>query len=168
MWAHRMDNLEGKTNCFDIFIGLFFLSTSTICGITSPALWIVTTTSLILTSFLIISSLLCSVALETTYSHQHLRVLIFATGVKAPVLPICISIFNILEYSFCSWKFVSYCPSWWIRNIAQVCPVAIKSLTLYTIPSISYSISWSFVLNISIIIHYLGWLHIVIYAIVFD
>jgi len=67
------------------FLFLLFFSTSKTCGITSPALCI-TTTSPILMSFLKISSSLCNVALETT-TPPTLTGLIFATGVRAPVLP---------------------------------------------------------------------------------
>ena len=60
-----------------------------------PALSIVAV-SPILISFLLISSSLCSVAFETTTPPIFIG-LIFATGVKAPVLPIWISISKILE-----------------------------------------------------------------------
>ena len=56
------------------------------CGITSPALS-TTTVSPILISFLFISSSLCNVAFETK-TPPILIGFIFATGVKAPVLPI--------------------------------------------------------------------------------
>ena len=54
----------GNTKNFESFF-LFALSTSITCGITSPALSILTI-SPILISFLSISSSLCSVAFETT------------------------------------------------------------------------------------------------------
>ena len=84
----------GNTNLLD-FDNLFFKSTDTIWGITSPALS-TSTISFTLISFLIISSSLCKVAFETT-TPPILIGLIFATGVSAPVLPIWISISNILE-----------------------------------------------------------------------
>ena len=62
---------------------------------TSPALSIVTV-SPILISFLMISSSLCKVALETL-TPPIFTGSIFATGVKAPVLPIWISIFKTFE-----------------------------------------------------------------------
>ena len=74
---------------------LFFKSTETTCGITSPALSIFTT-SPILISFFLISSSLCNVAFETT-TPPIFTGSTFATGVKAPVLPICTSIFKIFE-----------------------------------------------------------------------
>ena len=66
------------------------MSTETMWGITSPALSTVTK-SPILISFRIISSSLCKDALDTC-TPPILIGLIFATGVKAPVLPIWISI----------------------------------------------------------------------------
>ena len=77
------------------FSGLFFKSTERIWGITSPALSTVTV-SPILISFRFISSSLCNVALETK-TPPILIGFIFATGVNAPVLPIWISMFRILE-----------------------------------------------------------------------
>ena len=65
------------------------------CGMTSPALSTITV-SPILISFRIISSSLCNVALDTK-TPPILTGFIFATGVKAPVLPICISISKINE-----------------------------------------------------------------------
>ena len=62
---------------------------------TSPALSTVTV-SPILISFLNISSSLWSVALDTN-TPPIFTGLILATGVNAPVLPIWISIFNILD-----------------------------------------------------------------------
>ena len=86
--------IRGKLNFLE-FLFLFFISTETTWGITSPALSTVTV-SPILISFLIISSSLCSVALETK-TPPILTGLIFATGVRAPVLPTWISIFIISE-----------------------------------------------------------------------
>jgi len=74
---------------------LLSLSTETTCGITSPALSTLTV-SLILISFRFISSSLCKVAFETT-TPPIFTGSIFATGVNAPVLPTCISIFKIFE-----------------------------------------------------------------------
>ena len=76
--------LIGKVNFFD-FLSLFFKSTSITCGITSPALSILTV-SPILISFLKISSSLCRVALDTT-TPPIFTGFMRATGVKAPVLP---------------------------------------------------------------------------------
>ena len=84
----------GKIN-FLLSLFLFLKSTESIWGMTSPALSTVTT-SPILISFLSISSSLCNVALETT-TPPILIGLILATGVKAPVLPIWISMFKIFE-----------------------------------------------------------------------
>ena len=84
----------GKIN-FGDFLSLLVLSTERIWGITSPALSIVAK-SPILISFLSISSSLCRVALDTI-TPPMLIGLIIATGVNAPVLPIWISIFRILE-----------------------------------------------------------------------
>ena len=84
----------GKIN-FEDFLTLFVLSIERICGITSPALSIVAM-SPILISFRLISSSLCKVALDTNTPPIFMG-FIFATGVKAPVLPICISILSILE-----------------------------------------------------------------------
>ena len=75
----------GKTNFF-VLVFLFFLSNETTCGITSPALYILNF-SPILISFLNISSSLCSVAFETI-TPPIFTGRIFATGVRAPVLPI--------------------------------------------------------------------------------
>ena len=69
-----------------LLLSLFNLFTETTCGITSPALWI-TIVSPILISFLLISSSLCSVALETT-TPPTVTGSTLATGVIAPVLPI--------------------------------------------------------------------------------
>ena len=80
----------GKINLL-LFFGLLVLSTDKIWGITSPALSTMTVSPTLI-SFLIISSSLWSVALETT-TPPMLTGLILATGVKAPVLPIWISIF---------------------------------------------------------------------------
>ena len=77
-------HFSGNKNFFEL-AGLLFKSTDTTCGITSPALSIITV-SFTLISFLLISSSLCSVALETT-TPPILTGLILATGVKAPVLP---------------------------------------------------------------------------------
>ena len=77
------------------FLFLFFISTETTWGITSPALSTVTV-SPILISFLIISSSLWSVAFETI-TPPILTGFIFATGVNAPVLPIWISMFVISD-----------------------------------------------------------------------
>ena len=71
---------------FRLSLALFLISTDKICGITSPALS-TNTVSPTLISFLLISSSLCKVAFETN-TPPILTVLIFATGVKAPVLPI--------------------------------------------------------------------------------
>ena len=62
---------------------------------TSPALSIVTVSPNLI-SFLLISSSLCKVALETL-TPPILTVSIFATGVSAPVLPIWMSILKIFE-----------------------------------------------------------------------
>ena len=62
------------------------MSTDKMCGITSPALSTVTV-SPIRISFLLISSSLCKVALETNTPPIFMG-FIFATGVNAPVLPI--------------------------------------------------------------------------------
>ena len=78
-------HLSGNIN-FKLFFSLFFKSTYKICGITSPALSMVTV-SPILISFLLISSSLCKVAFETV-TPPILIGLTLATGVKAPVLPI--------------------------------------------------------------------------------
>ena len=77
-------HLLGKINFFE-FCGLFEISTLNTCGITSPALCI-KIASPILMSFLFISSSLCNVALETITPPTFIGS-IFATGVKAPVLP---------------------------------------------------------------------------------
>ena len=87
-------HLFGKINFFKLLI-LFEMSTDITWGITSPALSIFTV-SPILISFLIISPSLCKVAFETK-TPPILTGLILATGVSAPVLPIWISIFRILE-----------------------------------------------------------------------
>ena len=87
----------GKLN-FSEFFCLFFKSTDITCGITSPALSILTVSPTLI-SFLSISSSLCSVALLTT-TPPILTGLILATGVSAPVLPIYISIFKISEKAF--------------------------------------------------------------------
>ena len=84
----------GKINFF-ISLSLLSLSTETTWGITSPALSIITVSPTLI-SFLRISSSLCKVAFETT-TPPILTGLIFATGVKAPVLPTWISIFSILD-----------------------------------------------------------------------
>ena len=78
-------HFNGKINFFD-FLLLFFKSTEVICGITSPALSIVAVSPTLI-SFLIISSSLCNVALDTV-TPPILTGFIFATGVRAPVLPI--------------------------------------------------------------------------------
>ena len=75
----------GNINLIEFF-DLFFKSTEIICGITSPALS-TTTVSPILIFFRLISSSLCKVAFETTTPPIFIG-FIFATGVKAPVLPI--------------------------------------------------------------------------------
>ena len=80
-----MDNFIGKSNFFE-FLFLCFKSTEITCGITSPALSI-KTVSPILISLRIISSSLCKVAFDTTTPPIFIG-FIFATGVKAPVLPI--------------------------------------------------------------------------------
>ena len=87
-------HLLGNMN-FRLFFGLFLKSTERIWGITSPALSNVTV-SPILISFLFISSSLCNVALDTTTPPIFIG-LIFATGVRAPVLPIWMSISIIFE-----------------------------------------------------------------------
>ena len=74
----------GNIYFFDL-VSLLFLSTEITCGITSPALSILTV-SPILISFLIISSSLCKVAFETK-TPPIFTGSIFATGVSAPVLP---------------------------------------------------------------------------------
>ena len=86
-------HLFGKINDLDL---LFLLERSTLitCGITSPALSIFTI-SPILISFLIISSSLWRVALDTI-TPPILIGSTFATGVNAPVRPTCISIFKTL------------------------------------------------------------------------
>ena len=82
-------HFNGKINFFE-FCFLFFKSTETTCGITSPALSTVTVSPTLI-SFLTISSSLWSVAFETI-TPPILTGLIFATGVNAPVRPIWISI----------------------------------------------------------------------------
>ena len=84
----------GNINFLEFF-SLLWISIEVICGITSPALSIVAISPTLI-SFLLISSSLCKVALETTTPPIFIG-LIFATGVSAPVLPICISIFNIFD-----------------------------------------------------------------------
>ena len=91
--AFNIDGL-GKINLV-LFFGLLFIFTDKICGITSPALS-TTAVSPILISLRVISSSLCNVAFDTTTPPIFIG-LIFATGVKAPVLPIWISIFSIIE-----------------------------------------------------------------------
>ena len=61
------------------------LSIDKTCGITSPALWIIIV-SPILISFLLISSSLCNVAFDTT-TPPTVTGSTLATGVIAPVLP---------------------------------------------------------------------------------
>ena len=78
-------HFNGKINLLNFFF-LFLKSTSSTCGITSPALSIFTVSPTLI-SFLIISSSLCNVALDTT-TPPMLTGLTFATGVNAPVLPI--------------------------------------------------------------------------------
>ena len=75
---------SGKINFLEFF-NLFFISTESMCGMTSPALSI-TAVSPTLISFRLISSSLCNVAFETI-TPPILIGFIFATGVKAPVLP---------------------------------------------------------------------------------
>ena len=87
-------HLSGKIYFFELF-ALLLISAETTCGITSPALSTLTI-SPILISFLAISSSLCKVAFETT-TPPIFTGSIFATGVSAPVLPTCISIFKIFE-----------------------------------------------------------------------
>ena len=77
------------------FFSLFFRSTKTTWGITSPALSTFTVSPSLI-SFLIISSSLWSVALETT-TPPIFTGFILATGVKAPVLPTWIFMSIILE-----------------------------------------------------------------------
>ena len=84
----------GNTYLIESF-GLFFKSTDITCGITSPALSILIV-SPTLTSFLFISSSLCRDALDTI-TPPIFTGSICATGVSAPVLPTCMSIFKIFE-----------------------------------------------------------------------
>ena len=86
----------GKVKDFNL-LPLFVLSTSMTWGITSPALSIFTTSPTLI-SFLIISSSLWRVAFETT-TPPIFTGLTFATGVKAPVRPTWISIFNTLVFA---------------------------------------------------------------------
>ena len=86
----------GNTNFFDSFF-LFFRSTNTTWGITSPALSTFTVSPSLI-SFLIISSSLWSVALETT-TPPIFTGFILATGVNAPVLPTWIFMSFIIEYA---------------------------------------------------------------------
>ena len=65
---------------------------------TSPALWIVIV-SFNLISFLLISSSLCNVALDTT-TPPTVTGSTLATGVIAPVLPTCITISLIFVTAF--------------------------------------------------------------------
>ena len=89
--------LLGKINFFDFF-SLFLRSTKTTWGITSPALSTFTVSPSLI-SFLMISSSLWSVALETT-TPPTVTGSTFATGVIAPVLPTWIIISLILVVAF--------------------------------------------------------------------
>ena len=86
-------HFDGKRKDLEFF-NLLLLSTSITWGITSPALSIFTISPTLI-SFLLISSSLCKVALETT-TPPIFTGLTFATGVNAPVLPTWISIFKTL------------------------------------------------------------------------
>ena len=70
---------------FTDFVFLFFKSTETTFGITSPALSILTISPTLI-SFFLISSSLCKVAFETI-TPPMLTGSTLATGVSAPVLP---------------------------------------------------------------------------------
>ena len=83
---------------FSLLLSLFEMSTETTWGITSPALWIIIV-SPILMSFLWISSSLCKVALDTTTPPTFIGST-FATGVIAPVLPTWIAISLIFVTAF--------------------------------------------------------------------
>ena len=119
-----------------LFSGLLLISTDKICGITSPALSTITVSPTRI-SFLLISSSLWSVAFDTK-TPPILIGLIFATGVKAPVLPIWISISKtldiaLLEENLCAiahlGAFATFPNLFW----------SLKSFILYTMPSISKS-----------------------------
>ena len=93
----------------------------------------------ILMSLRIISSSLCKVALETT-TPPIFTGFIFATGVRAPVLPTWISIFKISETDLLAENL------WAIAHLGALAANPnlfwrSNSLTLYTIPSISKLIS---------------------------
>ena len=130
----------GKLNFFE-FLFLFFKSTEITRGITSPALSTVTTSPTLI-SFLSISSSLCKVAFDTK-TPPIFTGLIFATGVSAPVLPTCISIFWISDIDLLAENL------WAIAHLGALATKPnlfwrLKSFTLYTIPSISKSISFLF------------------------
>ena len=126
-------HLLGKIKLL-LFFFLFDLSIETTCGITSPALCIIIV-SPILISFLLISSSLCSVALDTT-TPPTVTGSTFATGVIAPVLPTWIIIFLIRVSAFSAENLYA------IAHLGEldVLPnlfCKFKSLILYTSPSIS-------------------------------
>ena len=133
-------HLIGKINFFEFF-SLLLILTEIICGITSPALS-TTTSSLILISFLNISSSLCNVALDTTTPPIFIG-FIFATGVKAPVRPIWISIFSISDTELLA---ENLCAIAHLGALAAYPSLfcKLKLFTLYTIPSTSNSISFLF------------------------
>ena len=81
---------------------------------------------------------MCSVAFDTN-TPPIFTGLIFATGVKAPVLPICISILLIFEIPLLAENLCA------IAHLGELATLPnlfcnSKELTLYTIPSISKSI----------------------------
>ena len=112
------------------------MSIDKICGITSPALSTVTVSPTLI-SFLIISSSLCNVAFDTK-TPPILIGLIFATGVKAPVLPIWISMSKTFDTPLFDENL------WAIAHLGALATFPslfwrLKSSILYTIPSISKS-----------------------------